>query len=216
MSDAADAPPAAADAAPPPAADPNAAPPVTGAGQDAPPPSAPGEGDKPAPAAADAAPEPFTLAAPEGMDQFQGDFDKFATDMDSWLKANPTATPQQALAEAAQRQAKAITDGQAAAIQSRNTQIEGWETSLKNDPEFGGEKFEANIAAYHKGIDALGTPELRQILEETGLGSHPEIVRAFTKAAQLSADTAIVTGAHRPQAASAASRMYPDMSKGKD
>ena len=128
------------------------------------------------------------------MEAFQGDFDKFAGDMDGWLKANPGATPQQALAEAAQRQAKAITDGQAAAVQQRNAQLEGWESDLRADPKFGGEKFDENVSIYNKGVEAVGTPELRALLDETGLGSHPEIVRAFWAVGQMTADSPIVTG----------------------
>ncbi|OJH45184.1 hypothetical protein [Paracoccus sp. SM22M-07] len=146
----------------------------------------------------DAAPEgeaePFTLAAPEGMEAMQGDFDKFSGAMDGWLKANPNATAREALAEAARMQGDAVMQGQAAAVEQRNSQIETWETDLRNDKEFGGAAFEANVATYSKGVEAVGSPELRTLLDETGLGSHPEVVRAFWKVGKMTADSGIATG----------------------
>lgn len=165
----------------------------------------------------DAAPEAFVLPVPEGAEAFAGDFEKFSTDMDGWLKANPTATARDALAEAANRQARLAGEGQAAFAAQREQQMEAWGTELKADKDFGGEKFDANLATAIKGVEAVGSPELRALLDETGMGSHPEIVRAFWKVGQLTADAPFATGAQAaPPAKGIGERMYPNMTKGKD
>lgn len=197
---------------------------------DAPAPAAPDavtppapEGDKPeAPKEAPAAdaPDAFAVAAPEGMEAFQGDFEKFSTDMDGWLKANPQATAREALAEAAQRQARVAADGQKSVkdqFEARNQKVTGWEAELKADKVFGGEKFDENVSLYLKGVEAHFDDEARQALELTGLGSHPAFVRAFWEAGRKIAEAPFATGAQPPQQAKdLGARMYPNMKTGKD
>lgn len=192
------------------------------------PPAAPAEGLTP-PAAAregqqqpasdvhkegEAAAEDFALAPPEGAEAFASDFEAFSKDMDGWLKANPNASARDALAEAANRQARTASEAQAAFAQQRETQMAEWGESLKADKDFGGERFDQNLATAIKGVEAVGSPELRALLDETGMGSHPEIVRAFWKVGQLTADAPFATGAQgAPQAKSLAERMYPNMNR---
>ena len=200
-----------AETATPPATAPEAAAPVAPEAKDAAAPAAPQEqGD----AAETQAPadEPFAIAAPEGAEAYQADFDRFAGDMDGWLRANPNATAREALAEAASRQARLAGEGQASMAQQRSDQICAWEGELRADKEFGGEAYDANVATAVKGLEAVGSPELRQVLDQTGMGSHPEIVRAFKKVGELVADAPFATSAQPAQSAkSAASRMYPNM-----
>ena len=158
-----------------------------------------------------AADETFSVKAPEGAEAYQADFDKFAGDMDGWLKANPNASAREALAEAAARQAKLVGESQAQAMAQRDQQISAWGDELKADKDFGGEAFDKNVATAIKGLEAVGSPELRQMLDQTGLGSHPEIVRAFKKVGELVADAPFATGAQPAQSASPAARMYPNM-----
>lgn len=143
---------------------------------------------------AEAGEEAFSLAAPEGAEAFQADFDAFAGDMDAWLKANPNATAREALTEAAMRQARVAGDAQKQMLEQRNAQLDAWAGDLRKDAEFGGEKYDANVATAVKGLEAVGSPELRKMLDDTGLGSHPDVVRAFWKVGQMVADTAVVTG----------------------
>jgi hypothetical protein len=155
---------------------------------------------------AEAGAEPFSLAAPEGAEAFQADFDAFAGDMDAWLKANPNATARDALTEAAMRQARLAGDAQKQMITQRDAQLDAWAGDLRKDTEFGGEKYDANVATAIKGLEAVGTPELRQLLDETGLGSHPDVVRAFWKVGQMVADTTVVNG----QAGTSTRRNFAD------
>lgn len=121
--------------------------------------------------------EPFTVAVPEGFEDFSGEFEAFSTDMDAWLKANPDATPAEALQEAAARQAKSVKDGSETAAQEHEAQVDEWAEQTKADKEIGGDAFDENVAIAKTAIDTFGTPELKALLQQSGLGSHPEVIR---------------------------------------
>lgn len=53
----------------------------------------------------------------------------------------------------------------------------GYLKDLKADKDLGGAKFDATIAAAKKALTKFGTPELTKLLDDTGFGNHPELVR---------------------------------------
>lgn len=63
--------------------------------------------------------------------------------------------------------------------------ISGWETELKNDKDFGGDKYNENCAIALKAVKQFGTPEMREMLTNTGVGSHPEFVKFAHKIGSL-------------------------------
>lgn len=69
-----------------------------------------------------------------------------------------------------------------------------WADASRVDKEFGGKSLDANVAIAKKALDAFGTPELRAFLEESGLGNHPEIIRAFYRAGRAISDDSHVGG----------------------
>lgn len=79
----------------------------------------------------------------------------------------------------AKRQQGMVQAYQQQAEQYRQQQLGEWIGQLQADPEFGGVKFEANVAVAQKALGEFGTPELSKYLAESGLGSHPEVVRLF-------------------------------------
>lgn len=71
-----------------------------------------------------------------------------------------------------------------------------WAESSKADKEFGGDKLNENLAMAKVAIDQFGTPELKQLMNETGIGNHPELIRFFFRAGKaLSSDTFV--GGHK-------------------
>ncbi len=82
----------------------------------------------------------------------------------------------------AQRSLAAQEANQQQAIEFRNKQVGEWETALRSDAEFGGANFDANVAVAQQFLTDFGSPELSAFLAESGLGSHPEVVRMFHKA----------------------------------
>lgn len=79
----------------------------------------------------------------------------------------------------AQRALAARDGSEQAAIDQRNAQVGEWEQSLRGDKDFGGANFDANVAIAQKALAEFGSPELSTMLKESGLGSHPEVVRFF-------------------------------------
>jgi len=75
---------------------------------------------------------------------------------------------------------------------------EAWIESTKTDKEFGGETLNENLAVAKKALDTFGTPELRTLLNQSGLGNHPEIIRAFYRAGKAISEDRFVSGNRGP------------------
>ncbi|WP_422096887.1 hypothetical protein [Variovorax sp.] len=89
-----------------------------------------------------------------------------------------------------------------------------WETAAKADPEIGGDKYDANVAVAKKALETFGTPELKALLRESRLGSHPEVIRFMFKAGQQISPDGFVPGrASAGAATSIEDRMYPQHQK---
>lgn len=73
-----------------------------------------------------------------------------------------------------------------------------WVEQSNHDKEFGGEKIAENLAVAKKALDAFGTPELKQLLNDSGLGNHPEIIRAFYRAGKTISEDRFVGGGNGP------------------
>jgi len=73
-----------------------------------------------------------------------------------------------------------------------------WANETRADKEIGGDKLAANIALANKAIDKIGTPALRTLLEESGLGNHPEVIRFIARAGKAVSEDAYVAGARGP------------------
>ena len=92
------------------------------------------------------------------------------------------------------------------------TQVGAWADATKSDKELGGDKLGENMAVAQKALAAFGTPELTKMLNESGLGNHPEIIRAFYRAGlKISPSNFVPAGNGTSQAASASSKLYPTM-----
>lgn len=75
--------------------------------------------------------------------------------------------------ETAQRWAQAV---QQHVIDTRT----GWREAAAKDPVIGGEKFAENLAIAKEGRDLFGEDaELKELLDSTGLGDHPAVIRHF-------------------------------------
>ena len=67
------------------------------------------------------------------------------------------------------------------AEKSQQTQLENW---ARQTQQTFGPHWQAEVSKAVRAADAFGGPQLRQLLEETGLGNHPVIVRTFHAVAQ--------------------------------
>ena len=78
-------------------------------------------------------------------------------------------------------QAQSVQQGIQAQVDSFNQTVADWKAASRNDAEFGGDNFGPNIAIAQNAVNVFGTPELKQFLDETGAGNHPEFVRFMWK-----------------------------------
>lgn len=93
-----------------------------------------------------------------------------------------------------------------------------WQNSSRNDSEFGGRAFEANLEIAQRALNEWGGEQLINILNETGLGNHPEVIRFFYRAGKaLSEDGfmrgGVSTGKQVATFDQAAAAMFPSMAK---
>ena len=92
----------------------------------------------------------------------------------------------------------------------RNTQTQ-WMEQSKTDTEFGGPALQENLGTAKRALEAFATPELRTLLNQSGLGNHPEVIRHFVRVGKaISEDGRIVTGSKAGAPADPAKRMFPN------
>lgn len=117
-----------------------------------------------------------------------------------------------------QEAAQSLMDKLAPAMQARQTQAvetakATWAGEAQADKEFGGDAFNENLSVAKKAIDAFGTPALRTLLNESGLGNHPEIIRAFYRAGKTISEDRFVPSGSGVKSAGAkdpAKSLYPN------
>lgn len=145
------------------------------------------------------APEKYEFQAPEGQ-QFDeaviGAFSEVAKELN---------LPQDAAQKVLDKVAPVIAARQTEQLQAARTE---WANTAKADKEFGGDKLDENLAVAKKGLETLGTPELRALLNESGLGNHPEVIRVFYRAGKAISEDRIVTGAQGAAQSGDARRIY--------
>lgn len=158
--------------------------------------AAPTEPAAPAPEAPKApeAPETYTFTAPEGQ-TLDSDF----------VKAYEAVSREQGLT---QGKAQAILDRMSPQIEKQQlARIESlrkdWESASKADPEFGGEKFVQNIGVAKTALSKFGTPALTELLDASGLGNHPEVIRFFHRVGKAVAEDTFVGGGSKAGGTSA-------------
>mgnify|MGYP000259680630 CR=1 FL=1 len=77
--------------------------------------------------------------------------------------------------------------------------VEAWAEASRNDPELGGAQFDANLAVAKRGYNMFASDELKGILEETGYGNHPAVLRLFHQIGKLLGEDNIVGGGRSRQ-----------------
>ncbi|MDR0250194.1 MAG: protease [Burkholderiales bacterium] len=150
------------------------------------------------------APEAYAFKAPEGVvlgDEIMTAYGEVAKE----LKLS-----QENAQKVLDKVAPLIAKEQAQAIE---TTVDGWRESSKADKEFGGDKLGENLAIAKKGLDAYATPELRAMLNQSGLGDHPEVIRLFWKLGQTVKEDTFIGGTSVPaKETTMEERMFKDVS----
>lgn len=145
-------------------------------------------------------PETYTFTAPEGpgydpevLASFSGAAKEAGLSQDAAQKLLGTMAP-------------ALAARQASQIEAIHKQ---WVDAATADKEFGGVKLAENLGVARKALDTFGSPDLRKLLDDTGLGNHPEVIRFMYKAGQaLSEDNFVGGRAPSATAAGKANVLY--------
>jgi hypothetical protein len=193
--------------APAPAADP-AKPegdkPQPGAEGDKPQDGKPADGDKPADKSDDkeqkpeGAPEKYEFKPAEGQELDTSALEQF----------EPIAREMNLTNEQAQKMVdlygtKIMPMVQQQQVEAWQKTTEQWAADVKADKEIGGDKLTGNLSAAQRALAQFGTPELKEYLEGTGLGNHPELVKAFVKIGKAMSEDGMVTGKESGQRSAA-------------
>ncbi len=78
-------------------------------------------------------------------------------------------------------QAEMVQEGARSQTETFDQLIDGWKKDAENDKEFGGDKFEESVSTASLAVEAYGTPEFKQLMENHGIGNHPEMIRFMWK-----------------------------------
>lgn len=147
------------------------------------------------------APESYEFQMPEGVELDKAAADEFSA-IAKELKLDQSTAQKVADvgAKMAQRQAE-----------SHVKLVESWVEQVKTDKEFGGDKLDENLAVARKALETFGSPELRDVLNATGFGNHPEVIRAFFKMGKAISEDRFVTGSPKGAETDIAKKLFPSM-----
>jgi hypothetical protein len=67
-----------------------------------------------------------------------------------------------------------------------------WVSEVKADQEIGGEKLAQTVELSHRLVNKFGSQALKQALNETGFGNHPELIRFVSRIAKSMSDDQLV------------------------
>lgn len=137
-------------------------------------------GDKPS-----GAPEKYEIALPDGL----------VLDEAVFSKAEPVLRELNLTNEQATKLANVIAEVRASEAEAFVQQVQEWGKATTADPEIGGKALQESLQAGRRALATHGTPELKTLLDSTGLGNHPEVVRFFTRIGKtLPVEDKVVTG----------------------
>lgn len=147
------------------------------------------------------APQRYELTAPKGHSTSAGVLGAFST-------AAFEAGLNQEIAQ--KLLGKVVPDLAAMQAKQIETERAEWSKATKLDKEIGGDKLDENLAATKKVLNAFASAPLQQLLEETGLGSHPEFLRMLFKISKGVSEDKIVQGnGSQTEETSLAKRLFP-------
>jgi hypothetical protein len=75
-----------------------------------------------------------------------------------------------------------------------------WAEESRSDAEFGGDKLEENLGIAKTALDKFGTPELKELINATGIGNHKELIRFFHRVGKAISEDTFVGGRREGQA----------------
>lgn len=133
--------------------------------------------------------------APENYEAFKL-LDGQEMDQEALAKFIPVAKELNLTQEQAQKIVSIQAEMVAQQAKQWSTTIGQWLTDAKADKEFGGLKWDENLAMANKAIDTFGTPALRELFNSLGVGNHPEMIRFATRVGRALGEGSVRNSGH--------------------
>jgi hypothetical protein len=121
----------------------------------------------------------YSLTMPDGVEVDQELLDAMGSD---FKELGLTTRQAQQLAD------KFIeTQSRRGAAQAENwaNRVQGWADEARRDRDIGGHKWQGTVSSAQRALSTLGTPALREYLNASGGGNHPELIRIFAKVGSM-------------------------------
>lgn len=154
------------------------------------------------------APENYEFELPEGYELNQEVTEEFTA------YARELNLPQDKAQAAVSMGVKLLENAQAKQAEAYAQQVSAWRNEVTNDKEIGGPALAENLSYAAKVLDTYA-PDLRAVLDETGLGNHPAFVKAFVKIGKAISEDRLVGGAQQAPGAALdpAAKLFPSMNQ---
>lgn len=121
----------------------------------------------------------YTLTKPDGALLTDANLKKFEE------LANKSGLTQEAAQAILEQQNASIAEFKIAQEDAFKKAQESWAAEVNADPVLGGANFAATAETAKRAIKHFATPQFVELLERTGFGNHPEMVRTFNKIGKL-------------------------------
>ena len=154
--------------------------------------------------------EAEVASAPESYEVFDLP-DDFDMNEDTLGEYHTFAKENNLTQEQAQRGVDMVAQMKQAEMNQWVEQQKSWVDTAKQDAEYGGDKFEENIAVAVKARDSFGTSEFNEMLDSSGLGNHPEMIRFLNRVGKAISEDSVVVGGNSTSALSREAVLYPSM-----
>ena len=115
-----------------------------------------------------------TFTAPEGVTLDEKMLDEFSA------AAREAGMPQEKAQQFVDMAVKVMQQQAEAQETGWATIREGWQTEIKGDKDFGGDKFNATIEGAQRVLNTYGTDALREALN-FGMGDNPELIKMLSR-----------------------------------
>lgn len=123
-------------------------------------------------------------------------YDKHIEEVSAFAKEHKMSMEEaQAVFDHEHKVAASFVEGQRKSLSEQSV---AWVDQLRSDKEFGGANFAQNAELAKRGLSFCADPELKKVLDETGLGNHPLLVKAFWKVGKALGDDKFVTPGATP------------------
>lgn len=153
---------------------------------------APAAPEAPAAATAEAPGQPYEwqdFTVPEGVQLNE----EITTSFKSILE-DAKLSPQEKAQSLLDLQGKLTQSLMESQEQAKAEQAQQWAAQIKADKELGGDNYDKTVATAIKAVEQYGTPELRSLLNETGIGNHPELVKFCHRIGKALSEDGLVMG----------------------